>query len=351
MAVGRISKMRDIPNLDLVRSIAVISVAVEHFLLDLGIQYIGPFEVGWMGVLGVVVFFVLTSLVLMWSLERKPHTLDFYIRRVFRIYPLAWAAMAVALLLHAPLGGPPSHPFENRAPHTFYHVGQQATLFPTMGESIEGVMWSLTYEIGMYVLLPLLFFFVQKNFAEWPLVVMWVLAVFCCRNTDTMNLQFGMGIPFFIPGILSYVGFARWRPSLPGWLLGVFLLALWVVFFYKCNYHRLWWFGLIVGCALPLFRQIQWEPLKAVSRIIARYSYGIYLMHPFAYAAGLYLLRGHSRALQFSVSFTLLIVLPVIAYHLLEAPMIRLGSRLANKAERTYEQREMTATFRVPASS
>ena len=57
--------MRDVPNLDFVRSVAVISVVVEHTLLALKIYWIGPYEVGWMGVLGVEVFFVLTALVLM----------------------------------------------------------------------------------------------------------------------------------------------------------------------------------------------------------------------------------------------------------------------------------------------
>jgi peptidoglycan/LPS O-acetylase OafA/YrhL len=89
----RYTTIRDLPNLDLVRSMAVISVVVEHTLLSLGILKIGPFPIKYLGVMGVMVFFVLTTLVLMWSLERKPHTLDFYIRRVFRIYPLALAAI------------------------------------------------------------------------------------------------------------------------------------------------------------------------------------------------------------------------------------------------------------------
>ena len=44
-------------------------------------------------------FFVHTALVLMWSLDRRPHILDFYIRRIFRIYPLAIFAVLCALLV------------------------------------------------------------------------------------------------------------------------------------------------------------------------------------------------------------------------------------------------------------
>jgi len=95
------------PNLDFVRSIAVVSVVVEHTLLALGITQVGPFPIPYLGVLGVMVFFVLTSLVLMWSLERKPHTLDFYIRRWFRIFPLAIAVIVITLLTHAQVGVAP----------------------------------------------------------------------------------------------------------------------------------------------------------------------------------------------------------------------------------------------------
>src|ERR1700761_7463761 len=124
-----IGKMRDMPNLDFIRSVAVISVVLEHTLLALGIQQIGPFPVAYGGVLGVFVFFVLTALVLMWSLERKPHTLDFYIRRWFRIYPLALVMLAVALIFHAPTGGT-STQFFLYTPQPLRSLIAQAIMFP-----------------------------------------------------------------------------------------------------------------------------------------------------------------------------------------------------------------------------
>jgi peptidoglycan/LPS O-acetylase OafA/YrhL len=167
--------MKDIPNLDFVRSVAVISVVVEHTLLVMGVKQVGPFAIDNLGVLGVMVFYVLTSLVLMWSLERRPHTLDFYIRRWFRIYPLALATVILALLFHAPTGGNAQHFFSYPHPR-LKDIASQMTLLPLFVPTsalLVGPMWSLTYEVEMYALLPVIFFFVRRNFSLWPLLLLW----------------------------------------------------------------------------------------------------------------------------------------------------------------------------------
>lgn len=336
--------MRDLPNLDFVRSVAVITVVVEHTLLALGIRNLGPYPVGYMGVLGVLVFFVLTALVLMWSLERRPHTLDFYIRRWFRIYPLALAVIAAALLFHAPtgVGFVYAHP-------SWKQVLVQATLLRMSSGELLGVMWSLPYEVQMYVLLPLLFFFVRKNFSLWPLLLIWCLIVSATHGVASTGHNFAVALGYFLPGVMAYVAFGRWKPRLPGWLLPVFLAGMWAAFWYHCNFHKGWWFCLIIGLGLPLFRQMTSELVLAPSRQIAKYSYGVYLTHPFAIAIGLYLLRGHSLTVRLLGEFVPLVVLPVVAYHLLEHPMIRLGSRLAARAEARYEQHEMKQFREEPA--
>jgi len=336
--------LRDVPNLDFVRSIAVISVVVEHVLLALGIFQLGPFTTQYLGVLGVLIFFVLTALVLMWSLERKPHTLDFYIRRGFRIYPLVIVAIAAAVLFHAPIAGTPSASFQYQHPHLKDVLVNMCLLQNVVhtDRQVMTVLWSLPYEVQMYIFLPVLFFFVQRNFSVWPLLLFWGFVVLVGRISSPYTSTVETAVGYFLPGIIAYVGFGRWKPRVPGWLLPVFLLAMWAVFLLTFNFHRGWLFCLIVGFALPLFRQLKSEVVLAPSRQIAKYSYGIYLTHPFAIVIGLYLLRGYAwpiRALGVGVP---LVVLPVVAYHLVEHPMIRLGSRLAARAEARYEQFELT---------
>jgi peptidoglycan/LPS O-acetylase OafA/YrhL len=190
----------------------------------------------------------------------------------------------------------------------------------------------------MYVLLPVVFFFVRKNFSLWPLLVLWGFTIMNCRTTPVMDQSFAVAIGYFLPGVMAYVGFSRWKPVLPAWLLLVALPILWAAFWYRPNFHRGWYFCLAIGLGLPLFRQLKSPALLGPSRVIARYSYGIYLLHPLAIAIGFYVLRYQAAWVQWSALVVSVVALPLAAYHLVELPLIRLGSRLAAHAEKRYEQ-------------
>src|SRR5512146_1173960 len=79
---------RELANLDLLRTVAVALVFFSHLFMTLKIRFMGE-----LGHLGVLLFFVHTSFVLMMSMERLglrgPRLFwVFMIRRAFRIYPL-----------------------------------------------------------------------------------------------------------------------------------------------------------------------------------------------------------------------------------------------------------------------
>jgi peptidoglycan/LPS O-acetylase OafA/YrhL len=69
---------------------------------------------------------------------------------------------------------------------------------------------------------------------------------------------------------------------LPGWLWPLAMAAasmVWMTSTDKYLPFHIAAFGLCLGLAIPLFHEIPWSSVKAASRIIARYSYGIYLSH------------------------------------------------------------------------
>src|SRR5262249_13521735 len=90
MSQGFSATNLDSPNLDLVLANAVLMVVVFHVLGFFGIKHACPFNLEAMGHLGVLVFFVHTCLVLMFSLERQLERfgrrrffLAFMVRRCF----------------------------------------------------------------------------------------------------------------------------------------------------------------------------------------------------------------------------------------------------------------------------
>jgi peptidoglycan/LPS O-acetylase OafA/YrhL len=328
------------PELDFMRSAAVLMVVFDHSALALHYETTFGFSAGWLGLIGVWIFFVHTTLVLMWSLERKPYTVDFYIRRAFRIYPLAIAAIILATLTHAPLTGSNGIFFQ-------YHRITLGNFFAASGliynllphhfnfTPIVNVIWTLPLEVDMYILLPALFAFSTHNRARWPLFLAWMLAcAVAAPSVGTSGLNFLTSIPCFLPGVMAYVGYKSVRPRIPAWFFPPFLFALVVGLLWRPSIPAGWIFSLSLGFTLPYFHRFAPSFFTSASHQIAKYSYGIYLSHPFALVLGCYLLHGRPLALQLSVEILTIAVASVAGYHLLEAPMIRLGSLLAARLER-----------------
>ena len=194
----------------------------------------------------------------------------------------------------------------------------------------------------MYLVLPVLFFFIKRNFSLWPLLVYWAFTVLVCRPMFRFEPHnFFLCIPYFLPGVMAYIGFGRYRSILPSWTLPIALVFGWAVFMIKPGWRMADWLCLAVGLALPFFHQMSARWLIRCSHEIAKYSYGIYLAHPFSIVLGIYLLPHRPLALQLTVILVSLIVFSVGAYHLLEKPMINLGSRIAKRAEKRYEQHDL----------
>ena len=79
-------------NLDLLRSIAVLLVVAQHLCRRMHVDHIGWVATTSLGLFGVLLFFVHTSLVLMLSMQRSgltgvPLVRNFYVRRLFSHIP------------------------------------------------------------------------------------------------------------------------------------------------------------------------------------------------------------------------------------------------------------------------
>ena len=319
---------KDLTNLDVMRAVAVLTVMSSHL-----IAVCSPgIDAHRFGAFGVAIFFVHTALVLMWSLGRRPATVDFYIRRAARIYPLSIFVTLLVLATRVPVSvGRGSGYFvysHLSATQVVEHLLLVQNLFS--GNQLVYVMWTLPIEVQMYLVLPVFFFFLQRNLRLWPLLVFWLVAwLFSVRQFEGNDLNLMFSVCYFLPGIMAYVGFSRWSPRVPGWLFPFALAGLLVVGGRSANWLSAALPALMLGLGLPLFRQIGPGMLARTGWYVARYSYGIYLLHPVALVLGFHLLPHKPLSVQLLVFASSLTALSLAAYHFVEAPGMRFGRYLA----------------------
>lgn len=143
--------------LDALRGIAALVVVFDHssytFLADLRRELMPQFNTSRYG---IMVFFLVSGYIIPASLERRGCVRTFWIGRLFRVYPLWAAVVAVLLALHL-LGIAEMRDFAGQSAATV------AVAHATMLQELLGtpnlllVLWTLSYEMSFYLLVVALF--------------------------------------------------------------------------------------------------------------------------------------------------------------------------------------------------
>ena len=307
----------DDPNLDLIRAVAVLSVFVGH-LIGRSAWHIAQ--------MGVIIFFVHTSLVLMRSLDRsrldgRARLADFYIRRAFRIYPLSMACVTCSFLFLGPWTW------------SQYLSNMALTMNLTFSEDMWGGLWTLPLEIQMYVVLPFLFALLRAA-PIWSVIAIWGLAVVLGIAQPIAPGMSRLSVlafaPCFLGGVIAWRLSRAYAPRVSGAWWPLAFVATFPIFLLATREHHLyyrWAFCLALGLTIPWFGEMRWRGLTWPAKVIAKYSYGIYLSHV------IIIVTVFDFGLSPLPSWLLLlgaaIVLPLAMYHLIEDPMIRVGRRVA----------------------
>jgi peptidoglycan/LPS O-acetylase OafA/YrhL len=342
----------DSGNLDLIRACAVLCVFFAH-LHDIVTGR--ATLVGWhLAQIGVLTFFVHTSMVLMLSLERmrlagKQMFLAFYLRRFFRLYPLSMFCVTLAMLLHrAPI-----------ATHSLrywtwweYLVNLALANNLTYTDTMVGGLWTLPLEVQMYVLLPALYLLVRSR-GPAALGLLWILSVplAVAQGHISERISVLAYAPCFIAGVLAYGIAQRWPRRSPGWLWPVVFPATWCVFFlarHGADMPYRWAFCLTLGCAIPWFREIPSGLMRRAAAIVAKYSYGIYLSHV-ALMIWAFNLPVTPLA-RWAVFIVSAIAVPVAMFYCIERPLMQTGKLLSDRMFRSRIS-EMDDLMPVPSAS
>lgn len=140
-------------RLDGLRGLAALAVVLFHFTVQFPRFVpggIAPFTFG-PGAYGVHLFFMISGFVILMSVAQRG-TAHFARSRFIRLYPVFWAAVLLTSLVLTldPLLGPGPGPLQLLANLTMFE--QYAHIEP-----IDGAYWSLTYELGFYIMMFALF--------------------------------------------------------------------------------------------------------------------------------------------------------------------------------------------------
>ena len=383
---------------DFIRAAACLTVLFHHLAQrmskqhDLGwMEWLRPFSD--MGTLGVAMFFVLSGFLLarpFWQAldrgEPMPSLRTYAMRRAARILPGYWAALLVTFALAITVFGfALDWQLVLRLVAGIFVVADWhwVTLFPV---EVNGPLWSISFEVTSYLLLPLGFalLFVASRWAGqgWQSRLMWVgvlalaiLAHWLFTRYYRVDLRqrgwdYGLigGAKFWMPRFNPFGFFAmfaigslaaglqvRWTKYRKGLFDLVALIAIgWavqrmVVQYYAPTPDSWGWLGVPYGfpwfvLAVALFLAAAPSGLwlgraldNALTRYIARISFGIYIWHYLVLElVRLYWdpLIQHGTAVdpvRFAVTSTIItgvtIVVAHISYTMLEEPMIRWARR------------------------
>jgi peptidoglycan/LPS O-acetylase OafA/YrhL len=318
---------RRIASLDGLRAVAIGCVLVAH---------LGFTKLPYLGAFGVRVFFVISGyLITRLLLEERQRNgkislQAFYIRRCFRIFPAAFAVIAITALL-----SPQARPELPWAlTYTMsYHFNRSTELF--------GHLWSLSVEEQFYLLWPLAlcFGFAQRARVAWVAFGFAALSRFAC--VELLPARAPWLVHYCFPCVIDEIAagclLAIYEPRLKAWrprrLTAVTLslvtyasaVLLWHRSFPSENQpHLVLLWGiipiLVAACLFIAVQQRPWFLNNAVAYALGGLSYSIYLwQQP---------LTIDHRAPLLIVLF-LLMTLASVSYFVIEQPLIALGKAIS----------------------
>lgn len=274
-----------LPQIDALRGIAAILVLCYHFTVrfweQFGHQDAFFFNVSF-GQYGVDLFFVISGFVIFLTLHRLNKTLAYIKNRFLRIFPLFCIVVLLEIVVQLYITPPDmskglSH-LEMLANFTLIH---QFFYIP----SINGVYWTLAFEMSFYFWVLLCFKIVPMRHREltvflWVLMSVGIMAVgdHLLQNGIPYRVQLVFSLSYsqlFAAGIVLYCSYQDKLTSQRALMLAVFVAAHF--------YIHGWIAGLIAGISIVALYLASKNALRFLENRVALYlgsiSYALYLVH------------------------------------------------------------------------
>lgn len=349
-------------SLDWLRGLMALSIMLYHF----GGRNDAATPLGKLGIYGVSIFFILSGLSMAIAYDKYikdfRSSANFFIRRLFRIWPLLWLAV-VLVAVPAYLSGKPYS-------GTMIALNL-STLFgfiaPT--EYINMGAWSIGNEMVYYAFTPAFIAAYHWRKSVGNLVTLaavaigFVFAFYILDPSSTLGDQWALYInPFnnlflYCAGLAIYYNF-REVEAPRGWHLPILLIAVALFFLYPSSGDQI---NIVTGVnrvamslialtivfafykcppTLPKFLGDKFEQLGIA-------TYGVYLLHPIVldFTRGAFQMLGvHIKYLPTLLAIGLTIVLAIFTFRFFESPLTKLGKRVTQGGVLTLDKQRPTAS-------
>ncbi|MCJ2179431.1 acyltransferase family protein [Novosphingobium album (ex Hu et al. 2023)] len=337
---------RRITNFDYLRLIAAGMVIFTHgLLLAHGDESLDPLARVYapgvtLGVLGVMMFFAISGYLVARSADTARAPLHFAIKRILRIYPgLFVCLVTTALLIGAPLSLLGVHAFvQHLYPLRYAVLGlldpAHATTLPTVhlyddpaggrGWLMNGVMWTLRYELICYVMIGVLL--IARALRGEVITAIFAALVLAgtLRIHDGRLADFFLVVPIFFGGAVIYFASKRIGP-VPLWAAALCLPLGY--FLYWSPYGALNYYVLVPVMTLALATAPGLQ-LPSLSRF-GDISYGLYLYHwPVQQAIRACAGAPLSAQTMLGISVPIVIAIAWMSWTIVEKPALALRARL-----------------------
>ncbi|QBZ90121.1 acyltransferase [Pseudomonas viciae] len=349
----RVSYSYRVEALDWQRGLLALSIMIYHLMFWHGETTTASSVIGRLGIYAVSMFFVLSGLSMAIAHERYELTIkssiQFYIRRIFRIWPLLWLAIfavtAKSLLL------------KNEDISIYKILLNLTTAFGFIEPSayLNTGAWSIGNEMVYYALTPIILVIYRRSvtggniLALASIAIGGVYALNLLTPAQPLELQWNTYIHplnnlfFYVMGVAIYYNAKHLKPQLALPAACIFLSACIFAIFPSgsdnssivTSLNRLVFSSASVLMVFGFFKitPILSKTLSSPLERLGIITYGVYLLHPIVNSAVTMLfarldwqLGAPTRILIISLAT---IAVANIAYELIEKPMIRLGKKLA----------------------
>ncbi len=352
-----------VASLDYVRGLAALSILLYHYQSWIFGNFDAASIWGRLGLYGVGLFYVLSGLTLYHVYEQrlKPQpelVSDFYLKRLFRIFPLLWLVMTVYLVRDAQYA-------KAGWGNVFYNFTGLFGLLDWNNAIGVGV-WSIGNELTFYLLFPVFIFVIRYSRPAFLLLSLLLMAIglyfafFGIAATTPLADQWRdytnpLNQAFLFLGGFCIGHFSKHRNYNSKLLLLVLLLSIAVFCFYPAagetatlvsGMNRLIFSSTCLAACWCMYKlpvsppALVDGPLKKLGEV----SYALYLLHPIVYneLTGYGANKGVLPPWQLLFAATgITLLLSLLVYRFYEQPFIRFGQRTSRLVSHKFAQPEV----------